>query len=743
MSYTDPTILKDGQNSDVEQRWNSNAIKMVRVLLPPPYFGRQVYFSKNGIGVHGQKLLLEVLKDLLAQKQFPPHTFIWNDRNFSDNFMRVINKFPPNNSIILPDPKRIRQCAFENVLKNRDGTLKIDDKGDYIFKKKTSRRAKLATDIGVATSMANKRGSIQYEDGTTNHHSKPPMCKHTTEYSDVLRSCSIIATSPAFRPSWIARGQTMYTIKDCPSYVTEFAGQFDTDEVSNIVPAARCSVVSYQPEKLCGFHHDSCNGKEPTTETIGAISWNNPVEQVRLNFSSRQSQEKFVFRSRLQDNMLDDIKKRYSAWPPKRRYITSSLSEGKSEEFLPGFALVVTSCHCRPSGYYSLCLYSIEILFCHFGFSPFDMASVTFAIKATIPNSHLFLAVATQILISKYNDKTLPWRGAELGYQLQLLMFILKEHFLKQKHRCKHWLRFRDQRSKKLYSRTVIQNGSVMTLKLSLWLHANAASRPGREMDASAIFSKAITFDMAMMKGSGPLMAQHSVVETAITAYYPTWLRTYAILKPKAKPLVFLNDRYNLNMSFDAKECHIFLRTLCYVLKKLFPNEYCDLSISENVICKFSQDCKYTDEEELNKKKNKHKKTIEKQHDLYLSHQPVFEVAEDITIHHHGMRNETVSDKCLIGRYAFGTKNMLSMQEIACQCELPSNIQRLKNFQIEKKLWKKICSPVYPVGHYYYGEVAHQVKRLPKMNQEARAFANLIMKELEKGEKGDLVASFV
>ena len=132
MSYTDPTILKDGQNSDRRQRWASNAIKMVRVLLPPPYFARQIYFAKNGSGVHGQKLLAQILKDLLVQKQFPPHIFMWNDQNFSDNFMRVINKFPSNNPIVLPDPQRIRQCAFENVLKNRDGTPKIDDMGEYL-----------------------------------------------------------------------------------------------------------------------------------------------------------------------------------------------------------------------------------------------------------------------------------------------------------------------------------------------------------------------------------------------------------------------------------------------------------------------------------------------------------------------------------------------------------------------------------------------------------------------------------
>ena len=320
------------------------------------------------------------------------------------------------------------------------------------------------------------------------------------------------------------------------------------------------------------------------------------------------------------------------------------------------------------------------------------MASVTFTVKATVPNSYLFLGVATQILISKYNEKTLPWRGAELGYQLQLLMFILKEHYLKQKRRCKHWLRFNDQRQKQIYNRAIIQYGSEMTLKLSLWLYANAATRPGRELDGSAIFSKVINFDRAMFKNSGPLMAQHSVVQAAITGYYPTWLRTYGIVKPKGKPLMYLNDRYNLKMSFDTKECHIFIRTLSYALKKAFPNEYCDLSISENMICKFSQYCKYMDAVEANKKMKKNKKPVEKQHDLYLPCQPVFEVAEHITIHHHGIENETVSDKGLIGKFAFGMKNMLSMKEIARKCDLPSNINGLKKFQVEKKLWKKFVA---------------------------------------------------
>jgi len=56
---------------------------------------------------------------------------------------------------------------------------------------------------------------------------------------------------------------------------------------------------------------------------------------------------------------------------------------------------------------------------------------------------------------------------------------------------------------------------------------------------------------------------------------------------------------------------------------------------------------------------------------------------------------------------------------------------------------EKICSPVYPVGHNYYDEVPHYVERLPKMNQDASEFAAFIMKELDKGEKGDLVARFV
>ena len=196
-------MLKEGKSRDKMDRWNSNVVKTVRVLLPAPFSRPQIYFAKNGNAIHGQHTLMEILNDLREREKFPPHIFIWNDENYSDEFMLVINKFPEDNSIPLPDPVRVRQCAMESISKNRDGTPKRDSGGDYLLKKALNGRATLATDIGVTGSQANKRGNCLDDDGSGNHHSKPPMLKFTYEYSDILRSCSLVASSPVLKPSWI------------------------------------------------------------------------------------------------------------------------------------------------------------------------------------------------------------------------------------------------------------------------------------------------------------------------------------------------------------------------------------------------------------------------------------------------------------------------------------------------------------------------------------------------------------
>mmetsp|Transcript_15349 Transcript_15349/g.22221 ORF Transcript_15349/g.22221 Transcript_15349/m.22221 type:complete len:101 (+) Transcript_15349:2237-2539(+) len=85
---------------------------------------------------------------------------------------------------------------------------------------------------------------------------------------------------------------------------------------------------------------------------------------------------------------------------------------------------------------------------------------------------------------------------------------------------------------------------------------------------------------------------------------------------------------------------------------------------------------------------------------------------------------------------------MLSIQEIAGKCMLPSDVSSLNTFMIEK-IWKSICNPVYPVGHNFYDEIHHTVKRLLKMSFDARAFADSVLADLQQGELGDVVASFI
>lgn len=211
-------------------------------------------------------------------------------------------------------------------------------------------------------------------------------------------------------------------------------------------------------------------------------------------------------------------------------------------------------------------------------------------------------------------------------------------------------------------------------------------------------------------------MAQHSVVSSAIIYYYPSWLRRYGllILKPSIKQVQHLNKEFNLEKPLNTKECPLFLRTLCYYFKEQFPDDYFDFSICENYVCKYFQ----TADE---------KKTNQKQHDLYLPRQPVFDVSEEVIIHHSLTQTESISDGCLIRRYAFGKKKMLSIREIALQCNLPLNIRSLRNFNVEPELRKRICYPDYAVEHNFYEEVSHHVKRLPEMNSDGRAFADLII----------------
>ena len=101
VSYTDTDVIKMGKIQERGARWDSKVIKAVRVLVPSPFLSPQIYIARNGNAIHGQHTLKEIIQDLMTRKQFPPHIFIWNNDNYSDNFMLVINKFPsePKNPI--------------------------------------------------------------------------------------------------------------------------------------------------------------------------------------------------------------------------------------------------------------------------------------------------------------------------------------------------------------------------------------------------------------------------------------------------------------------------------------------------------------------------------------------------------------------------------------------------------------------------------------------------------------------
>ena len=179
---------------------------------------------------------------------------------------------------------------------------------------------------------------------------------------------------------------------------------------------------------------DNANGRNVSTKIIGGFSFNTPSQQIRMNWSSRRSQEGYILRTK-QDKVLKYMEKYFRSVPDCRKTITNKNSEGSVEKFLPGFSFSVKRCNLRPTGFYSLGLYCQKLLFTRFRLSHYEMASVVFVIKATCPNSYLFFAVATQILVHKYSYQDIPWTGHVFGLMLHKLMFVPKELFLKLKKR--------------------------------------------------------------------------------------------------------------------------------------------------------------------------------------------------------------------------------------------------------------------------------------------------------------------
>ena len=202
--------LKKGRSMNKEKRWyqgKDRSIKKIRVVLPPPYYKSQIYVARDGEAIHGQHTMKEIIDYAIEYEDFPPHIFIWNNHNYEDDFISVVNGIMEDS--VLPKPERIKSCALESVIKNEDGTLRKKKSGVYVMKKTQNKRANIAMDIGVSTEQANKRGISNNVDGTTNHHSKPPMLENTITYQDLLHSASDIMRSTSLRKKWY---QTIHSL---------------------------------------------------------------------------------------------------------------------------------------------------------------------------------------------------------------------------------------------------------------------------------------------------------------------------------------------------------------------------------------------------------------------------------------------------------------------------------------------------------------------------------------------------
>ena len=170
----------------------------------------------SGRGVHGTLFLRTVFKILFQLEVFPGVVFYWNNKNYSNSFIKIFNKLPED--IIEPDWKLVRQCAFSSVQERDDGTYETIKKD-----KSTTARAVIGIDGGVASQLASKRGIKKSDDGSTNHHSMLPRKECTKYMTRLFKPALSLMKSKDGRGDWLPDGVEYYVLGNNPDYVTELS----------------------------------------------------------------------------------------------------------------------------------------------------------------------------------------------------------------------------------------------------------------------------------------------------------------------------------------------------------------------------------------------------------------------------------------------------------------------------------------------------------------------------------------
>lgn len=660
-----------GVRESRQDRWK-NTVKRVHVILPNKIHKTQAYIAKNGVGIHGSLLLRDIFEIIFRLECFPPIIFYWNHQNYSNEFIKVFNNIPDD--VIEPSWKSVRKLAFMNVRERDDGTFESTKKDDS-----REQRATIGLDGGVASTVAAKRGNNKSKDGKLNHHSMPPIKECTPLMRKLFMPATSLMQSSDSRGIWLNNDTSYYTFQEHPSYQSEFAGKCCSNP-SNIVPSLRVSAQN--PKNPLYAHFDTTNGKYPETETIGGMNRCALDFQIRTNWSAKQAQENYVIRT-LQDRAMTCINNIYQQLPTIRRHITSSLSQGTTETYLPGFQFIAKRCHTKTDSFYALYLHHTLCLYRHFSLTVPETISVMMCVML-MPNSAVFFAIASKILIRSYDKHEKPASGFNFGYLLDGVQKEAIKHFLKTdtQYRSTHWERFKDQRPKEVKIKQLKQENWKFAcygfLKIVMRSNSHFNEEPPSGVTVYMGTMRAIG---GLIKGAGSLTATHVVRIAAHIGILPNWMAGMAKLEKHSKTVKWIVKKWPEYADQVQSEPQIFLESLTYFLQQENPGDGINLATAENIGCKSKRidtggDGKYWD--------------------IFDEEQDVYDFLQGTIRVHSREKIEDVPSNKLISRWVFGNAELLTMAQISKKSEVPVKMCDAIKYAIPIKFWRELNDVTYP-----------------------------------------------
>lgn len=655
-----------------KDRWKKS-VKQLHIIVPNQLNKAQGYIAKHGKGVHGSLLFRSIFEILFDMKEFPPVNFYWNHLNYSNTFIKIFNELPSD--VIEPNWHLVRKLAFSTVRERDDGTYES-------IKKDESReqRATIGLDGGVASTVAAKRGNSKSNDGKLNHHSMPPLKGCTPSMHKLFMPATSLMTSSEGRGEWLDEGTDYYIFKDYPAYHQEFAAKCCRDP-SNIVPSLRVSAQN-QRNILYG-HFDTTNGKYPETEAIGGINRCELDFQIRTNWSAKQAQENYIIRT-LQDKVIKHIHETYQRFSVDRRHITRDLSTGHTETYLPGFRFVPKKCHTKTDSFYSLYLFYTLALHQHFSLTLPETLSLMMCIMA-MPNSAIFFAISSKIIIASYDSHKKPASGFNFGFLVDGVMKTVYKHFLRTeaKHRSTHWERFKDQRPKGCKSKQLkleaFHHACYHLLKIILrsYRHSNDQSTA-----SMSIYNATLSAVHSLIKGAGGLTGTHVLRICSHIGLLPCWMANMCKLDKGSKTVKWIMRKWPEYADQIQSEPQIFLQSLTYYLQQENPNEHINLATAENIGCK----CKRVDTGGDGK-----------YWDIFEPGQHIYEFLKGTIKVHKSNGIDNVPSNKLVTRWIFGNAELLTMAQIADRSKIPTKMTEAMKFEIPKALWDALNNVTYPI----------------------------------------------